>query len=66
MNEQICGREVAIDYEWSGIMGMGKNEQKMPIVKEIEPNVFLAARLGGIGVALSAHVAEEVVGLLPH
>jgi gamma-glutamylputrescine oxidase len=64
MNEQIFGSEVAIDYEWSGIMGMGKDNKKLPIIKKLEPNVFLAARLGGMGVALSANVAEEVVELI--
>ncbi|MDA0778807.1 MAG: FAD-dependent oxidoreductase [Bacteroidetes bacterium] len=64
MNEQIFGREVAIDYEWSGIMGMGKSNEKQPIVKRLSTNSIVAARLGGMGVALSANVAEEVVGLI--
>lgn len=64
MNEQIFGREVQIDYQWSGIMGMGKENKKLPIIKEVQPNVFLAARLGGMGVALSANVAEEVVEMI--
>jgi glycine/D-amino acid oxidase-like deaminating enzyme len=64
MNEQIFGREIAIEHQWSGIMGMGKDNKKLPIVKPLEPNIFLAARLGGMGVALSAEVAEEVVELL--
>jgi glycine/D-amino acid oxidase-like deaminating enzyme len=64
MNEQIFGREVAIEHQWSGIMGMGKGNKKNPIIKELEPNIYLAARLGGMGVALSAEVAEEVVDLL--
>ena len=64
MNEQIFGREVAIEHQWSGIMGMGKDNKKLPIVKELEPNIYMAARLGGMGVALSAEVAEEVVGLI--
>lgn len=64
MNEQIFGREVAIEHQWSGIMGMGKEHNKTPIVKEVEPNVYLAARLGGMGVALSSEVAEEVVSLM--
>ncbi len=64
MNEQIFGREIAIEHQWSGIMGMGKDNKKLPIVKELEPNIYLAARLGGMGVALSAEMAEEVVGLM--
>lgn len=64
INEQIFGREVKIEHQWSGIMGMGNTNIKTPIVKEVEPNVYLAARLGGMGVALSANVAEEVVSLM--
>ncbi|NNJ55152.1 MAG: FAD-binding oxidoreductase [Bacteroidia bacterium] len=64
MNEEIFGNEVSIDFEWSGIMGLGKENQKTPIVKMVEPNVYLAARLGGMGVALSALVAEEITALV--
>lgn len=64
MNEQIFGREVSIAYEWSGIMAMGSDNKKRPIVKEVEPNVYLAARLGGMGVALSANIAKETVKLV--
>lgn len=62
--EKILGSEVAIEYQWSGIMGMGTEKQKSPLVKELEPNVILAARLGGMGVALSSLVAEEVANLV--
>jgi hypothetical protein len=44
-------------------MGMGKDNKKLPIVKELEPNIYLAARLGGMGVALSAEVAEEITSI---
>ena len=64
LTENILGKEVAIETSWSGIMGMSKVKQKTTIVKEIEPNVVLAARLGGMGVALSALVAEEAVALM--
>ena len=45
-------------------MGMGKGHQKLPIIKQVEPQVYAAIRLGGMGVALSANVAEEVVQLV--
>ncbi len=66
MNEQIFEREVKIEHQWSGIMAMGKGEKqrKTPIIKQVEPNVYIAARLGGMGVALSANVAEEIVKLI--
>jgi hypothetical protein len=43
---------------------MGKSKQKIPIIKKIEPHVYVAARLGGMGVALSASVAEDIQKLL--
>ena len=43
---------------------MGKSKQKMPIIKKLEPHVFLAARLGGMGVALSASVAEDILEMI--
>ena len=58
--EEILGRQVQIDYQWSGIMGMGARGHASPIIKEVEPNVFMGARLGGMGVALSAIVAEQL------
>jgi glycine/D-amino acid oxidase-like deaminating enzyme len=64
MEEQITGRPVSVEYQWSGIMGMGKSKQKMPIIKKLEPHVFLAARLGGMGVALSASVAEDILEMI--
>ncbi|MDB4174115.1 FAD-binding oxidoreductase [Bacteroidia bacterium] len=68
MMEEIFGKEVqttiGIDRQWSGIMGMGKDHAKAPLVKQVEPNVYLAARLGGMGVALSATVAEDIVTLM--
>lgn len=56
--ESLVQREVKIEYQWSGIMGMGKT--KTPKVLEIEPKVYLAAGLGGMGVALSSRVAQSL------
>ena len=64
MEEQITGNPISIEYQWSGIMGMGKSKQKMPIIKKLEPHVYVAARLGGMGVALSASVAEEILEMM--
>lgn len=51
-----------IDHRWSGIMGMGP--EKAPIVKEVQPHIFCAVGLGGMGVALAPAAAQEVVGLM--
>jgi hypothetical protein len=47
------------DYEWSGVMGM--NENRNPIIGWHSDRVCLAVRMGGMGVALSSWVADEVL-----
>jgi len=51
-----------IEYRWSGIMGVGV--EKMPIIKEISPQVYCAVRMGGMGVALAPVVGEKVAHLM--
>ena len=55
-------KDYTIDYRWSGIMGMGKT--KMPIVKELQPGVFCAVAMGGIGVAMAPVVAKVTAQLM--
>jgi glycine/D-amino acid oxidase-like deaminating enzyme len=47
-----------IDHRWSGIMAMGS--EKLPVVKEVAPNVFCAVRMSGMGVALAPVVARKI------
>lgn len=54
--------DVEIDMEWSGIMGMTENKE--PIIKEVEPNVWVAAGLSGMGIAIGMQVAKDVVSEL--
>lgn len=54
--------QYSIDYRWSGIMAMGSD--KMPIIKEIEPNIFCAVRMSGMGVALAPMVGRYVTKLM--
>lgn len=58
----IPGQPVDVDYWWSGIMGFG--EHISPIVKEVEPGIFCAVRLNGMGVAMGSLVGEEVADLV--
>jgi gamma-glutamylputrescine oxidase len=51
-----------IEHQWSGIMGF-RNE-KSPLVEKIAPHLFVAAGMGGMGVAISAHIGEEVAQLV--
>jgi glycine/D-amino acid oxidase-like deaminating enzyme len=55
----LPGRRVDFSHRWSGIMGMDNNRN--PIIGWHSDRVCLAVRMGGMGVALSSWVAEEVV-----
>ena len=58
----LPGRAVEFDYEWSGVMGM--NENRNPIIGWHSDRVCLAVRMGGMGVALSSWVADEVIQVI--
>ncbi|THU40070.1 FAD-binding oxidoreductase [Niastella caeni] len=58
----LPGYTYQITDRWSGIMGMGN--EKMPIVKEVSPNVYCAVRMSGMGVALAPVIGEQVSKLL--
>lgn len=58
----LPGQSFEVDTWWSGIMGIG--EVKKPIVQKIAPNVAVAVRLGGMGVAIGSLVGEEGAALL--
>lgn len=62
LNEVILpGKNVEIDYWWSGIMGFG--ETISPNIKMVEPNVYCAVGCNGMGVAMGSLVGEEVAHL---
>ena len=47
-----------IDYKWVGIMAFGKDKQ--PITTFNTQNVYVAARMGGMGVAIGSAIGEKV------
>lgn len=53
---------IQITHTWMGILAQGT--EKTPIVKRLRPGVFVAARLAGMGVALSAEVGDQAAELL--
>jgi glycine/D-amino acid oxidase-like deaminating enzyme len=58
----LPGAPFTIAQKWSGIMGMG--QQKVPIVKMVDNNVFCCVRMSGMGVALAPEVADEITALM--
>ena len=53
-----------IEFRWSGTMGMGAI--KKPIIQELQPNVYCAVRMSGMGVAIAPIVAKKAVQLMKH
>jgi glycine/D-amino acid oxidase-like deaminating enzyme len=58
----IPGSVYQITDRWSGIMAMGS--EKLPIVKEVSPDVFCCVRMSGMGVALTPVLGEKIAKLL--
>jgi glycine/D-amino acid oxidase-like deaminating enzyme len=58
----LPGYSYQITDRWSGIMGMGN--EKMPIVKEVSPQVFCAVRMSGMGVALAPVIGEQIADMM--
>lgn len=51
-----------IEHRWTGIMAMGS--EKMPIVKEVQPNIFCCIRMSGMGVALAPIVSQQITEMM--
>jgi gamma-glutamylputrescine oxidase len=59
----LPSQKFEIEDSWAGIMGMGGNNEKQAIVRKISGNVACAVRLGGMGIALGAGIADDAVSL---
>lgn len=53
-----------IDNWWSGVLGVGIS--KTPILREVQPHVFAAVRLGGMGIAIGSLVGEQAAEMVRH
>jgi gamma-glutamylputrescine oxidase len=63
LSTKICpGMEIEIDSAWAGTMGV--RTTKLPFIGVVEPHVYAAVGLGGMGIALSKQTAKELVDLL--
>lgn len=58
----IPNREFSIDYQWAGIMGIGKT--KRPIIEKTHDRVAIGVRMGGMGVAIGSLVGENVARII--
>ena len=56
------GVAVEIDYLWSGVMAFGSSKQ--PVIKRIDDHMVAGIRLGGMGVAIGAHIGQDLAALI--
>lgn len=57
-NSILPNIDFQIENRWAGTMAFGSKNEKEIINKDMGNGVFLAARFGGMGLALSSHEAE--------
>ncbi len=62
LEQEIIGRDVDIEYKWSGIIATG--ESKRPIIRQISKGVYTGVRLGGMGVAIGIQVGRKLAKLV--
>ena len=55
-------QKVEISRWWSGILGVGT--AKNPIIERVSDRLVVAARMGGMGIAIGSLVGEEGAALL--
>lgn len=55
--------EFSIEYRWAGTMAFGDQNEKAPLIEALSDRVVLAARLGGMGVAMAPEIARRAVQL---
>ena len=56
------GDSFAVEMRWSGIMAFGND--KTPLVQRSGNNMYLALRMGAMGVALAGTIGEEVAEMI--
>jgi glycine/D-amino acid oxidase-like deaminating enzyme len=54
----LPGTNYSIEYEWSGIMGIG--DTKAPIVEKLDERIAVGVRMGGMGVAIGSLIGKEL------
>ena len=60
----IPNQEFTVLNRWSGIMAFSKSGDKSPLLYWEEPNLLIAARMGGMGVALAPKIGENAAEMI--
>jgi len=60
----LPGKDVSIEYAWSGIMGFHNGGGKMPLVDRPNKGVYRCIGFGGMGVALSNSAAMKLSSMI--
>ena len=53
----LTGNHLRISHQWSGILGVGKSKQ--PLLQWYRPGIYLACRMGGMGISIGAAIAAR-------
>ncbi|MFM7007666.1 MAG: NAD(P)/FAD-dependent oxidoreductase [Flavobacteriales bacterium] len=61
-HEILPGQAFEIDYEWTGIMGVGP--EKKPLIRSLNKNVHAGVRMGGMGIAIGTAVGTALSKLV--
>lgn len=57
-------RSFKITHRWAGTMAFGSKNEKAPLIEALSDRIYLAARLGGMGVAMAPSLAKDMVSKL--
>ena len=60
----IPKQKYTVINRWSGIMAFSRSGEKSSLIYWEEPNLLVAARMGGMGVALAPKVGEDVAKMI--
>lgn len=58
----LPGRKVRIEQRWAGIMAFGKD--KFPVIKRYSDHIFIAVRMGGMGIAIGSKAGEMLAEMI--
>ncbi len=58
----LNNKDYTIEHKWSGILGVGP--KKLPILKKYSKHIYLAVRLGGMGVALGSILGRDAAKIM--